>query len=487
MTYTDTSKTWALAINGTNRIALLEKTSLRGQDSEGSAVDTLSFTLTDQAGVLGLSPMQTVKLTADGATVFGGYIQEIETVPSPGLHYPTYKVTAVSWHDLLRRAETTPISFVGATAKSILQAIFTAAGLSGFDVTTYVVTGPTLDSFAVSLTNVADALDLLALSAGGEDAATGYVWRITGDAEIVFQPETDEAAPFAVADFGNSTYLSAGTIYPIDRESGKLSTAQGEFFNRVVFDLGMKAGAETTDTFSGDASAYIFPTTKAPIEDVINVFVGGVAKRHGTKGYDSIGVNGVECLIDYAGGALWFAPGSPPAAGTDNVTITYRQLERMEYVYTSAGGYALAGNRWITKRVRHTGITTEEQAELIATALLNTYATAWPKAMSFTVRRLGLQAGQRIAVTMPAAMGMSGTYTIRDIDYAFDPREFTLVTNVTAGTRTMRFSDFLTRTAPQQQPALEQPVMPRTNKEVGIQRVGDRIEMLTPGTTFDWP
>lgn len=485
-TYPDSAKAWQLLINGVDRIGLYEKETLRGQDSEGAAVDSLSFSLSDQNGVLTLSPMQTVKLTANGATVFGGFVQTVDIDPVAWV-YPVYKLTVVSWHELLRKTETVAKSYAGQTAKAILGDIFTQAGLSGFDVTTYVQTGPTLENFSVPLSNVADALDLLALAAGGAEDAAGYVWRVTGDSEIVFQPETEEDAPFDVADFANTTYLSAGTVYPMEREGLKMNFSQGDFFNRVIIDLGKQAGPEITDEFNGNGSSYIFPLTKAPVQDVVNVWVDGVAKRHGTQGYDTIGVGGVQCLVDYAGGALWFSPGAPPAAGTDNVVIVYRQLEQIEHKYDSAAGYALAGNRWIPKRVRHTGITTEGQAEQVATALLAMYATAFPKTVTFKVRRLGLLAGQQVAVTVPAALKMSGTYTIRAVDYGFDKAQLSVVATVQAGTRAVRFSDFLTRTAPTAQPALEQPTTPAGNNGIGVQRVAGRIEALAPGTYFVEP
>lgn len=481
--YPDSQKSWQLLIGGVNRIGLYVKDTMRGQDSEGSAVDSLSFELSDQAAALTLTPMQTVKLTADGSAIFGGFIQGVKRT-TVGWTYPTYKITAVSWHDLLRKSETVQRGYANQTAKAILADIFTQAGVSGFDVTTYVQTGPTLETFTVPMTNIADALDLLALAAGGAEASAGYVWRVTGDAEIVFQPEDDEVAPFSVADFANTTYITGGTVYPIEKDSLSMDEQQGDFFNRVVMDLGKQAGDETTDTFSGNGATYIFPLTKAPVEAVSNVWVGGVAKRHGTLGYDLIGVGGIECLIDYAGGALWFAPGSPPASGTDNVVITYRQLESIAYTYTSAAGYTLAGNRWITRRVRHMGITTEEQAEQVATALLEMYAPAFPKVVSFKVRRLGLLAGQQVTVTVPSALGMSGTYTIRSVDYGFDAAQRSIIAAVTAGTRTLRFSDFLGRTAPTASSPLDRPATPTGEHGIGVQRVAGRIEALSPGTVF---
>lgn len=484
--YPDSQKSWQLLINGVNRIGLYLQDTLRGQDSEGSTVDSLSFDLVDQSGILALTPMQTVKLMANGSGIFGGFIQTVDVLTT-GWVYPAYKVTAVSWHELLRKTETVVKSYANQTAKSILQDIFTQAGISGFNVTTYVQTGPTLETFSVPLTYLADALDLLCLVAGGATAEEPYVWRVTADAEIVFQSATDDTAPFAVADFSNTTYLTGGTVYPMEKEGLKLQVTQGDFFNRVVIDLGKQAGAEMTDTFSGNGSTYIFPLTKAPVQDVINVWVGGVAKRHGTKGYDSIGLGGVECLIDYAGGALWFAPGGAPTSGTDNVVITYRQLESIAFTYTSAGGYALAGNRWITRRVRHLGITNEEQAANVAAALLEMYASAFPKVVTFRVRRLGLQAGQVIAVTAPAALALSGSYVIRSVDFGFDRAQRSIIATVTAGTRMLRFSDFLGRTAPTAQAAFEQPTTPAGNNGIGIQRITDRVELLKPGTYFEWP
>lgn len=485
MNYPDSAKTWQLLINGSDCIDLLQRDSLRGQDSEGSAVDSLSFTLVDQAGTLALTPMQTVKLVASGSTVFGGFIQEVNVEPNPAWVYPVYKMTAVSWHELLRKAETAVKSYAGATTKAILGDIFIQAGLSGYDTTSYVQTGPTLTTFTLPLTNVADAIDLLALAAGGAEGGEGYVWRVTGDAEIVFQAAGDEEADFDVADFGSSTYLVGGDVYPLEREGLRMGISQTDFFNRVVMDLGKQAGEEITDLFNGDGVTYIFPLSKAPVEDVIGVWVNGTAKRDGSVTYDTIGLNGVECVIDYGGSALWFAPGAAPGVGTENVKITFRQLENIAYVYTSAAGYALAGNRWITKRVRHSGLTTKEQAEQTATALLEMYATAFPKTISFKVRRLGLLAGQEVEVSAPAALKMSGRYVIRSVDYVFDKAQQSIVASVQAGTRSVRFSDFLDRASPAKQAALEQPTTPQTDNSVGVQRLQQRFEALQTGTVLD--
>lgn len=475
--YPDATRTWVLTVGGVDVTRAVVKDTLRLEDSAGMGVDTLTVTVDDRLGSLSISPMMAVSFAAGGDSAFGGYVQSVRAIPNGAWEGNYYRVEAVSWHDLLRKTEAEDANYIDMSAGDILAAIIDDAGITGFDTATYVDAGPTLESFAVRNTNVGDALQTL-------EAQTGYIMRLTPDMAFVFKSETSPpAAAFAVADMGQSTYIEAGDTYPLEKEGFSYQKQMRDFFNRVIVYIGDGASVEVTDTWDGDASTYIFPTSYRPIQDVINVYVDGVALRHGTKGYDTIGLENIQCVIDYAGGGVWFGPGEPPGSGTDNVSITYRYMEKLAVVATDAGGYALAGNRWITRRIRNNNIITAEQAQRVAATLLAQYAGSFPEVVEFGVRRFGLHPGEAIDVLTPAGVDGAGEYIIRSVRLEWHVTGQYVLSRVVAGTAERTLADFLNQS---QRPALEQPVTPRANSGIGIQRVSGHIEALEPGTTFSW-
>ena len=274
------------------------------------------------------------------------------------------------------------------------------SGSRPLDVVTHVTTGASRvlafattreESLAAALTRLAGDL--------------GWVWRIDAQGYLWFGPASSDPAPFGVCDGANADYE---TMFPAAARSLTVQQSATEFFNRIVVRGGAKHSDVQTETFSGAQDVGgVFRLAQRNLID-ITVKLNNVVVADGTLWWNTFGDRVV--LVHYGEGWIWF---DTPPLPDDEVECTYRYWEPLIYEQRDEASI-VATRQTLTRTLVDSRIYDVETAAVRATALLAAAADA-AVAGSFEVWRLGLRAGQQVALLFDAA-GINGEYVVRKVD-----------------------------------------------------------------------
>jgi hypothetical protein len=483
----DIEHTFTLTVAGTDRWGFCIRRSLTMTDAEGGQIDTLDCELEDATDVLTVTEWQEVIWTADGATkLFGGYVVKVTPSVSGGTGRK-WALRCESYATRLNRCPRLRVTYVNTTPGAIVAALFTAAGLTDFDTATHVTAGSSLPSFVTDGEALPKILDRLALIQS-DIAGADWVWRIDADKKVWFGPSSSDTAPFSVTDAASADYVNS---FPVNAEPTKEVDATG-IINRVTVRGGAAPSADTTETFSGDGATVRFAVAHRPIRDIVCITVGGVLQSHGVDWYDTFG-GGYDCLVDYADGIVRWPDGSPPAAGTNNISVTYRYDVAVTSVRTDAASFAQYG-LYFDYEVQDSTILDQATAERIGDAILDAYAFGVVGG-TFDVWRLGIRAGQRVQVEY-SALGLTGYYVARQVTTVLDPGGDGVICTVRFGGYSDSFSAAVGGGSTGSgdvgggsggQGGYQTVPTPLLDGEVGLLRIRTRIELIDPTTNYVEP
>ena len=446
-------------------------------DVEGAEIDTLSIELEDYAGTLSLVEWSECYLQVDGSTyLFYGYITKIKPrVAKSG--QLIYELRCESSAALLRLAKKVNATYINQTFKYIVGALFTLAETAGWDVTTYVSTGPTIASFSAVNEELPALMDRLCQLATVATAAT-WAWRCEENKVLRAGATTSTAAPFGIAELASANYT---TTFPplgepdVERDGSLL-------INRVTVRGKNSISADTTETFSGDGSTIVFQLAHMAVKEIAVIKVGTTLQAHGVQWYNTF-AEGYPVLVNYGGGVLNWEAGHAPAVGVNNISCTYRYSDPIVNVYTDAASYTKYG-MYFDLDIRDESLTDEGQAEELALAVLDTFANGLVSG-TFDVARYGLRAGQDLNVSLPT-LGINANYPIRRVQTVIDKAGSGVVATVTFGGQPQRLSEVINQTQQAQDDNYAQ-AAPSISGEGGIVRMRGRIELLDPLTVYTEP
>lgn len=484
----DSAHTFELLIDGVDYWANVRRGSFRFKEGEGSQVSNLDVELEEVGTGLSIVGWKEVVWRVDGERAFGGYVVKAKPTLNKADRL-VWAVAAEGYPTEFAKASRIRKTYTRQTPKAILQNLFTTAGLSGYDTTTHVTTGTTIDSFPVNGEKFAEILDRLALVAG----IGLWTWRVDANKAVWFGPATSDLARFSLAALASANYTSS---FPPLKAPTK-DVDETDIRNRITVTGGVAPSAPLSDSFNGDASTLIFTLTHRPVVDVLMVKVGGVLQRHGVDWYHTF-AQGYDCLINYVTGTVRWDTGHAPPAGTGNVEVRYRYGSLVQVQRTDAASYAHYG-RYFDYELNDGGITTAAEATAIADALLALYAM--PNVYGeVVVERWGIMAGQRMRIEFPL-LGLTGYYVIQAMTTELlndgemvrctlkyggklpKAREIAAATGTGGGNLT---GDPVGVGWPQIGGG--GPVLggsPQLNAEIDITRVNDRIEVIDRATNYE--
>lgn len=209
-----------LLIDGVDYISYALRGSLSIVQAENDEIGSLTVRLENWDNTLDFTNELWAEVylkTLTGIYVFGGYL--ISAIPehSKAEDRAIWTLKCESWATLFKRVPSVKATYVGYTAKAIVQALFTAAGLTAFDTSTYVSTGDVIASFVTADESLPDLLNRLS-GIANLSAGTTYVWWITPDKKVRFGPATAFAAPFGIAPIASANWT---TTFPVLRSLSK--------------------------------------------------------------------------------------------------------------------------------------------------------------------------------------------------------------------------------------------------------------------------
>jgi hypothetical protein len=447
----------------------LQQGSFQWVDVAGSQVDTLRFTIDDVTNSFTAVEWQEVIFRVDSVVEFGGYVVKAQPTLVANGNHRAWALTCESYATRLKRAPLIRDTWTNTTTKAIIAAAFTAAGLTEFNVSTYVATGPTLTTYTANGERLDSLLDRLKALAS-EDAGTDWEWQIRADKRLYFRAASADVAPFGLAMATTADWVNdfpVLTLPTLNRDASLI-------YNRITVRGGTAPSAEITDTFTGNGSTVLFTLTTQPIRDIVRITVAGTLKSHGVDWYDSFG-GSYDVLVNYTAGTIRFPDASPPAGGAALVVV-YRNDTAVVATAQSNASYTQYGNLWFDKEVSDTSITALADAQNLADALLEQYALGSVSGTA-TVERFGIRAGQQVAVDF-ATLGLVGDYPVRKVTMSLTPGELGISATVNFGGQ----SDSLSAAVDGDGEAAAS--APIVQGEVGIVRVRNRMELIDPTTHF---
>lgn len=467
----DSSHQFTFEIRGSDVTDYVDWSSVSMRDSEGSEIDTLTLELVDRLNTLTMRVWDEVTWTADGTTtLFGGYVIKAMLQYLPGGVGRKFALTCESYVTRLHRVELQPRTWVGETPGQIVADLFDDAGLSDFDASRHVATGTALPSFAVEGTEkMPSVLDRLA-------ALNGWVWRVDGDKALWFGPAEDDPAPFRIADEKNCDY---SLIFPAQGGSVSFGVDGSELINRVVVIGGTKPSPETTDNFTGDGSTKRFLLSHQNIIDIY-VTVNGELWSDGTDWWHDYTER--QVLINYREG--WIEFENAPAVGAA-IAAVYLYEITLKYEQSDAASITTYGVT-LTRVVIDRAITTQEQAQLVAQAILDTYANGVTTG-TLTTLRLGIRAGQSVSLKF-SDLGVDDVYVVRGMSIAIAPSRDWLECTLQVGGPTLKLSTLIGTfgTPDQTEAVLQKPEWPTQETPVGEVRVGQNGVILAIDPRTQW-
>ena len=196
-----------LLVGGANYWPYLLRGGLTIVQVERAEVGALTAVLEDYDGSLDLTTALWSEVyfqTTDGYKLFGGYLVSAIPEHSKAEDRAIWTLKCESWATVLNRALPIRQTWANKTCGFIAADLFTTAGLTSFDTSTYVTAGDTLESFEATGQKLNELIDELAQrAAAGSDP---FAWWITPDKELRFGPPAAFAAPFAIVPLASANW-----------------------------------------------------------------------------------------------------------------------------------------------------------------------------------------------------------------------------------------------------------------------------------------
>jgi hypothetical protein len=258
----------------------------------------------------------------------------------------------------------------------------------------------------------------------------GWVWSVSGEAEMFFGLAMENPAPFNVCDGASADYIA---YFPVRADTFALALANGmEISNRVVIHGGAKPGDEVQELFLANGVTRIYQLAHRNLID-ITVLVNSQVVADGTIWWNTFDDRVV--LVNYAEGWIWFVDDF--LQNDDNILVIYRYWIRLEYEQRDET--SIAQRRQVfTREISDPGITSAEQAAAVATQILTDYGNG-QRTGSFEIWRLGLRAGHSVKLKFPD-YGIDEEYTIRKMDCRIDGSNSGLVVYCEFGSQQLMLS-----------------------------------------------
>ncbi len=473
----DTDKTFTLTVDGVDRVSMLQNGSLRHINNEAGEIDTLSFVLEDIGSIIAsIQAWQVVTWTIDGIAYFGGYADDIQPEPDNIHTYPVYKYSCVDYSILTKKSKRVRKSWANTAPGTILSEAFTEAGLAGFDTSTYVSAGTTLETFNGNGDKLDQLLNRLAQQANG--TGDSFLWWIDPSKNIHFKSETADDSPFDVV--AGESAADWTTVFPVDEMTKRLDAS--EIRNRITVRGGYTLSDTITDTFN-PAAPFVgdlgpaFSLSNQNIKNVISVTENGVILRWGVAYYhDAFG--DYDVLINRVSGIIFWPDANDPTG--KNVIVQYQVADAVETIITDAASFAKFG-LYFDHEIPDATIGSEAEATTVANAMLKDYADEVVSG-SFAARRVGLKAGQSVGVE-DALLGIAGDYPIRQVINEISKNGLRVLSTVKFGGRLSKLSAYVGGTGGN----LADLVTPNITGEVSVINITGQMTALKPGTTFTPP
>lgn len=402
-----------------------------------------------------------------GATMlFGGYITQARPEYGGMPEMVTWRCKAEGYVTRLNRTPLVRKTYVARTAAYIVNDLIQSAGLVDYDSVTHVDTGPTISIFATNGEHLAKVLQRLSdVVAGVENAP--WSWRVGPEKDVWFHAAATVTAPFSVTDTASADWVNS---FPAEK-SPVVEIDAADIRNRITVRGGVRASDNVTDTFTGDGSTTIFQLSHKPVRKFVRTRIDGVTQRHYADFYNRTWADGYDVLVNYTAGIIRFNPSAPPAPGT-TITAIYSYDTPIEASTSSMDSFTRYGF-WFDYEVEDKAITSQEDADDIARALLAQYAYGIVSGQ-LTVRRLGLRAGQYVSVHFPE-ISLDGNYPIREVRYSLDKTGLFVKCDVKVGGKGTSFSSAFAGGQSTMQSQYAQTTVPRFDIEVGTMHIRNAL------------
>ncbi|MCI0438719.1 MAG: hypothetical protein L0177_06255 [Chloroflexi bacterium] len=401
--------------------------------NEGAEIDSAVFSLDDANKDLTLTNWDEVIITRTDVTpnvkIFGGYLTQSEAVES-GVGR-VWRCQAQDYTILMHRAVIDADYGVDAgqgldTDKEIIEDAFGKAEVTEIDAVTNVFTIQTFDFLRFTGQSLYQLLDLLA-------EASGAVWYINPDAELVYEPPFTEIVSFSLSDVpDDSTKFGYW-----DLKRSKVAT---NVYNHVIVRGGLGLSDDKEVILPGDGSQTIFtpqPTddhmlTEPPSDADSTYSPQGlpritVYKNTGTDGtpvwtQQGVGLEGEDTLgasfdgktvdVVWNRRTLRLTFNTAPPNFTNSVKVRGRYSIQVEYDDISQSSIDSLG-KTLTRVLVDDSITSREMAIEVAQAFLNEHS-AEHEQLNLSFDHDGLSVGQYITV-VNAALGINGRYKCKQL------------------------------------------------------------------------
>lgn len=258
----------------------------------------------------------------------------------------------------------------------------------------------------------------------------GWVWRVDGQAVLYFGDSELDVTPFNVSDGDNADY---NQYYPARAGTFMLAGMSGmDVRNRVVIHGGAMASDQINELLYANNIDRIYQLAHRNLID-ITVLVNGAVVADGTVWWNTFDDRIV--LVNYAEGWIWFVEDF--LIQGDTIQVLYRYWIGLEY--TQRDETSINQRRQVlTYEISDPSITSEEQAQELATQVLADYSGGRCTG-SFEVWRLGLRAGQNVKLKFPG-YGIDEGFVIRKMNCRIDASNTGLVVACEFGSRQMPLS-----------------------------------------------
>lgn len=436
---------------------------LRMVEGDGGLTATLQVSLYNPAR--DITAWEEVIWTADPGDpaeeiIFGGYVADAHPEPAKVAGKIVWRVKAEGYMARANRTQLLRKTYINSTVGTIIDDMFTTAGLLDFDSTTHVDAGSTLVMFTTNGETLSAAMNRLMIVAA-QKAATPWAWRIDPEKNVIAGAASSNAAPFDVSDSTNADYIS---YYPADKGSVVKKIDASDIRNRITVRGGTQASDTQTETFSGDGATVLFKLAHKPIRDIVSIKIGGVLQTHGTDWLHN--PVSYDVLTNYSAGTVKFT--AAPAAAANNIEVKYRYDEAVLVTVSDITSYGIYGY-YFDFEIEDRSITNEDDATDLANAMLEQYANGVTHG-SFTVGRLGLRAGQQLALKFDD-LSIDGNYPIRRVTYEMQGASVYVDCTVNWGGRAESFAQAWASGQSSIKSAYSQATSPNIDGEVGTLRV----------------
>ncbi len=368
---------FSVTINGTDRTNKITFNSFRKRDVLNAQVDQCSFAV-QRTGAETYEPEvgQSVVVTRNGSTIFGGVILRIdETIEASTII--RYQVECVDYSQYLKRQLVTE-RYTNTTVGAIIADLVTKYTSAGDGITAnHVSSELAIKSFSFDRLKLADCLQKLA-------DALSYVWYVDYDKDIHFFPKNAEIAPYGLTD------TSGNYIY----NSLQITSDLSQIRNSVLVQGGEVVSASPrTETFDGDGTKVQFSLANK-YNSKPTVTVGGSPVTVGVEFLDDDASFAV--MWNYNEKYLRFTTGNTPASGTNNIVVSGTYLYPIVVKVPAPASIAEFG--LYEYAITDKSIRSEDEAIERALADLNNYRTQLYEGQ-FRTYTDGFRSGQVLNIT----------------------------------------------------------------------------------------